>query len=300
MDLNLDYYHHNNFNYNRGAYDHANNNQYRKDININPVVLNNIIDATLKNNASNGVNSLMLKNPNNHHFNYNNSNNNYNFYGNNNINYTNGANYNSKLNHLKNSYLFNNYLKPEIPRINTNNLEKSSSIIDSNDHIIQSSNASSELKLNQINLNDNLSTDINIDSHLNNNSKNSNEKKFKFKLPNLSKISFKDMIPCLIAWFILISFTAVYYVLVFPRLIVIIENGSNYKYWIILLVVKIYLFINIVINYLISMFRDPGRLPKNTSKDETFLYDLHNQSSYDVYVKEDSAEVKWCKVSLEI
>jgi hypothetical protein len=293
MDLNLDYYRHNKFDYDKEAYDHISNHQYRKD--INPVILNNIIETTLKNNASNGVrvNSLILNNPNYHH--------NDSYYGNNNNkNYINGATYNSKLNNLKNSYLFNKYLIPEAPQKNTTNIEKSLSNLDSNENIVQSSNTSSELRLNQINLNENSSIGIKNNSNLNItnsntiNNNSSNENKFKFKLP---KISIKDMIPCLIAWFILISFTAVYYVLVFPRLIFIIENGSNYKYWIILLVVKIYLFVNIVINYLISMFRDPGRFPKNTSKDENFLYDLHNQSSYDVYMKEDSAEVKWCKVS---
>jgi hypothetical protein len=166
--------------------------------------------------------------------------------------------------------------------IDTRSIKNNSILINSNTNIIETTN------------NLNISTNS-IDQHNPNRSiKHQKEKKrfiSKLKLNRKnSSSSIKQSIPCLIAWFLLISFTVLYFSLVFPRLIQLLDFHSYY--WIILLVIKCYLFISIVVNYLIAIFRDPGRLPKQS-------LDLINEGKrypeIVVFVKDEEAELKWCK-----
>jgi hypothetical protein len=123
---------------------------------------------------------------------------------------------------------------------------------------------------------------------------NSNNKKqrFKFKMKfSRSSSSFKDYIPCLCLWFLLVVISGIYFGLVWPRFIEIFSANS---YWIIFLVFKFFFLFNLVVNFLLSIFKDPGRLPRTNDKQNT------NKNELIVFVKGESVELKWCTVSLKL
>jgi hypothetical protein len=105
----------------------------------------------------------------------------------------------------------------------------------------------------------------------------------------LFKQAFTSRLPCLIAWFLLLLQAVIYYPLIFPRLADIFQS----YYWIILLLFKIYLLINVVVNFLIAMCRDPGFLPYN----HVSVYDLKLPKL--VYVNKEAVEIRWCAVRIE-
>ena len=117
--------------------------------------------------------------------------------------------------------------------------------------------------------------------------------KFKMKLFRSPNASFKDFIPCLCLWFLLLSVTGIYFGLVWPRLIDIFNVNS---YWIIFLVFKCFFLFNLVVNFLLSIFKDPGRLPMNKNN---HLNVNSNKSELIAYVKGEAVELKWCTVSLK-
>ena len=115
------------------------------------------------------------------------------------------------------------------------------------------------------------------------------KQKFKFKMKFFrKKSSIKDYIPCLCLWFLLITLSAIYFGLVWPRVIEIFNTNS---YWIIFLAFKVYFFVNLVVNFLFSIFRDPGRLPMETAD-----RGVPHKSELTVEVKGEPVEQKWCTV----
>ena len=115
------------------------------------------------------------------------------------------------------------------------------------------------------------------------------KQKFKFKMKLFrGNTSFVDCVPCLCLWFLLVSISAIYFGLVWPRLMEIFNKNS---YWIIFLVVKVYFFFNLVINFLLSIFRDPGHFPKEIINSNN---DVKNELI--VHVKGEPVEIKWCTV----
>lgn len=102
--------------------------------------------------------------------------------------------------------------------------------------------------------------------------------------------------PSMFAFIFILSLSGVYYALVLPRLLDILD--LEYKYWIILVVAKGILLINLILNYGITLFKDPGRLPKYDLPENLRESAIINNNSIIIKVKNENVEVKWCTVSL--
>ena len=113
----------------------------------------------------------------------------------------------------------------------------------------------------------------------------------------------RRLLPCTTVCLLFASFAAVYFALVFPRLVALINNSSSSSssdqyLWLIVLAVQLLLFAATALNYFISMCRDPGRLPNNPNRM------LHATSSADpgpisvIVLGAQIVDLKWCQVSL--
>ncbi len=119
------------------------------------------------------------------------------------------------------------------------------------------------------------------------------KQKFKFKMKLCREnTSLGEYVPCFCLWLMLILVTAVYFGIVWPRLV---ELFNSTFYWLFLLFVKVYFLVNLIVNFLISMFRDPGRLPMAKSNNNNNVIPSKNEII--VFIKGESVELKWCTVN---
>ena len=117
------------------------------------------------------------------------------------------------------------------------------------------------------------------------------KQKFKFKMKLCREnTSLIDYVPCICLWFLLIAISAIYFGLVWPRFV---ELFNSTLYWLIILIVKLYLMANLIVNFLLSMFRNPGRLPMPPS---TKTEAVPHKNVMIVYIKSEPVELKWCTV----
>lgn len=123
-----------------------------------------------------------------------------------------------------------------------------------------------------------------------------NRRKF-FNLKKINWSVIKRPLPCLFAWSLLISSTGAYYCTVAPRLIELIEH---YYHWAPILVAQSILFLYVVVNFLIAIFRDPGRFPKVviSPDDPTFNDDTKSPLYKTILVKKNNVKIKLCSVRL--
>jgi hypothetical protein len=109
----------------------------------------------------------------------------------------------------------------------------------------------------------------------------------------------KRPLPCLFAWLILLSATAVYFGIIVNSFYEMITNDDIYYYWISIFITQIVVFIFTAANFLIAIFRDPGRFkkiylsPDDPANDDT-KYPLYKN----IMIKNVSVKTKWCSVSL--
>jgi hypothetical protein len=119
------------------------------------------------------------------------------------------------------------------------------------------------------------------------------------KLCNLSKINrkaIKKPLPCLLAWIILVSATGSYYALVAPELYKILDD---LLYWIIILAVQSIIFFYVIVNFLIAIFRDPGRFQKIiiSPDDPNYNDDTKSPLYKTISINKTNIKIKWCSVS---
>lgn len=109
---------------------------------------------------------------------------------------------------------------------------------------------------------------------------------------------FKNSVPCLFVWFLLIACNTIYYATVWPSLVTVIGMyHDGYLSFGIVLAIKIYLLIAITVNLFLSTFSDPGQLPRSTSMcDELVPSTQAEKSLIVVNVYNQSVELKWCSV----
>ncbi|RNA30272.1 palmitoyltransferase ZDHHC5-like [Brachionus plicatilis] len=112
-----------------------------------------------------------------------------------------------------------------------------------------------------------------------------------FKKVNWSAI--KRPLPCLFAWSLLISSTGAYCSLVVPRLIDLLDD---FYHWASILVAQSILFLYVVVNFLVAIFRDPGRFPKVviSPDDPTFNDDTKSPLYKTVMIKKNNVKIKLC------
>lgn len=107
--------------------------------------------------------------------------------------------------------------------------------------------------------------------------------------------------PCLFVWFLLISLNVVYYATVWPKLVQLARlYDSAYLSFGFILAVKICLLVAILVNFSISTWRDPGRMPQSKSNSEQ-IWEVHKEQPNEmivVNVCNQNVELKWCSVSL--
>ncbi|CAF0822742.1 unnamed protein product [Brachionus calyciflorus] len=116
------------------------------------------------------------------------------------------------------------------------------------------------------------------------------------KLCNLKKINMtaiKRPMPCLFAWSLLISSTGAYYTIISPRLYELLEDDFQ---WIAILSVQSILFLYVIVNFLIAIFRDPGRFQKVVilPDDPNFNDDTKSPLYKTITVKTSVIKIKWC------
>lgn len=122
--------------------------------------------------------------------------------------------------------------------------------------------------------------------------------------------------PCIFVWFVLISCNAVYYSIVWPKLVYLADvttrshSSSTTVSMAILLAVHVYLLLAILVNLVLSTFSDPGFLPQSKSTCELAASTLkppssptYKQTSISVEpsfvvvnVFSQTVELKWCSV----
>ena len=160
----------------------------------------------------------------------------------------------------------------------------------------------------KINLIDN-TNNTNNNSNLNNldvkilsNSKSSLSQHNRKKLCefNWSKINAKTLkrpLPCLFAWTLLIGATGCYYALVSTQLLNILDD---FFLWSGIIGLQSIIFLYVVINFLIAIFRDPGRFQKIiiSPDDPNFNDDTKSPLHKTVTIIKTQVKIKWCSVSV--
>ena len=120
------------------------------------------------------------------------------------------------------------------------------------------------------------------------------------KISNCKQIGkmIKRLIPCLVAWTILVGSTGSYFAFVAIELLSIMEN--NLIYWIVLIMIQSLIFLYVVVNFLIAILRDPGRFEKViiSSDDPNFNDDAKSPLYKTIKIQKAQVKIKWCSVSL--
>jgi hypothetical protein len=109
----------------------------------------------------------------------------------------------------------------------------------------------------------------------------------------------KRLIPCLVAWTLLVASSGVYFAFVASELHNIL---NNFFYWIILMFLHCVLFLYVIVNFLIAILRDPGRFEKIiiSADDPNFNDDTKSPLYKTIKIQKAAVKIKWCSVSLSI
>lgn len=108
----------------------------------------------------------------------------------------------------------------------------------------------------------------------------------------------KRLIPCLVAWTLLVSSSGVYFAFVATELYILMGK-ENLIYWIVLMNFQCILFLYVVVNFLIAILRDPGRFEKIiiSEDDPNFSDDTKSPLYKTVKIQKAAVKIKWCSVS---
>lgn len=108
----------------------------------------------------------------------------------------------------------------------------------------------------------------------------------------------KRPLPCLFAWSLLIATSGAYFVLVAPCLFEKVLNKDLVS-WTAVVSLQIVVLVYVIINFLIAIFRDPGRFQKIVipPDDPTFNDDNKCPLYRSIMIKKASVKTKWCSVS---
>ena len=111
---------------------------------------------------------------------------------------------------------------------------------------------------------------------------------------------FKNSVPCLFVWFLLVTCDVIYYAIVWPSLVSVIGlYNQGYLSFGILLAIKIYLLLSITMNLCLSTFSDPGFLPQQQGSSELSNSVVARDKGFIVInVFNQKVQLKWCSVGL--
>ena len=106
----------------------------------------------------------------------------------------------------------------------------------------------------------------------------------------------KRLIPCLVAWTLLVASSGVYFAFVASELLYIL---NNFVYWIVLMFLHCVLFMYVIVNFLIAILRDPGRFEKIiiSADDPNFNDDTKSPLYKTIKIQKAAVKIKWCSVS---
>jgi hypothetical protein len=107
----------------------------------------------------------------------------------------------------------------------------------------------------------------------------------------------KRILPCLVAWTLLVGSSGVYFAFVATELVSILKDLI---YWIVLMNFQCILFLFLIVNFLIAILRDPGRFEKIviSPDDPDFSDDTKSPLYKTIKIQKAAVKIKWCSVSV--
>jgi hypothetical protein len=164
-------------------------------------------------------------------------------------------------------------VKIEMKNINKNNFN--------NNINAQSTNQEVQIKIHSTSM-----TSLN-DSH--------NRRKKKSCCKRINRKAIKRPLPCIFAWIMLLGATGAYSYLVTPLFIKLVEFYTAYS----ILLVQFIIFFYTCLNFMIAIFRDPGRFEKYVIRpdDPNFADDTKSPLYKSIQIRKSTVKIKWCSVS---
>ena len=102
--------------------------------------------------------------------------------------------------------------------------------------------------------------------------------------------NYKQLLPCIITFVLLISTSTCYFLLVLPEVLVIFSH--NITSWYIIVIGQSIIFVYTVATFLCSMSKDPGKFPKENIDDSS----EDTKALESVLIKNIEIQTKWCEI----